>query len=359
MELVSSGPIRTPVAPAFPQRIFSADGQVIEYLVSCPMHTIDTLDWRPIKFALNGMEINLQRPIHVSTPYHPENRAGNENAEAFCTILRVQTPPAVDLSAQDGWSIVERLLEWIRIKCRHYWVFHGFTGFGALYRGTVFTKSGHDLSVQNVASYAPGVVVRPLTEAIWLSIREELENETEIPVSDAIFCDALLSVAARDEIKALLEAGVAVEVAMTQLLKEVSSIAPTSSAKKKFISQKGECDRFVKKLTEWPQLLGLERASDFKCPEMHSTWVQSVLELYRLRNAAAHSGTLKSTTSTTDVMSLMFAANTLLEYCRVQRTRVGLKNYSMPDGNTPVQQILSCNSALIFTNTGVLKGQLS
>jgi hypothetical protein len=93
MELLSSGPIRTPVAPAFPQRLFSADGQVIEYLVSCPMHTIDSEDWRPINIALNVGQIYLQRPIHVSTPYQPEKRFGNEDAEAYCTILRLQTPP--------------------------------------------------------------------------------------------------------------------------------------------------------------------------------------------------------------------------------------------------------------------------
>jgi hypothetical protein len=358
MELISSGPIRTPAVPAAPKQIFSADGQVIEYLVSCPMHTIDGKDWPPIQITVNGSQINLQRPIHVSTPYQPEMRVGNEAAEAFCTILRLQTPPDTELSAQDGWKIIERLLAWIRIKCRHYWVFHGFTGFGAMYRGTVFTKNGRDLSVQNIASYAPGVVVYPLTEAVWLSIREELENETEIPVSDAIFCDALHSVAARDEVKALLEAGVAVEVAITQLLKDVSSVPPASPARMKF-NKNGDRDSFRKKLTEWPQLLGLEQASDFRCPEMHGTWVQTVQELYQLRNAVAHSGTFEPLTSATGVMSLVFAANTLLEYCRVQRSRVGLKSYSMPDGRTPLQQLLSCNNAVLYTNTELLKCLLS
>jgi hypothetical protein len=157
----------------------------------------------------------------------------------------------------------------------------------------------------------------------------------------------------------LLEAGVAIEVAITQLLKEASSLPPISSAKTKFRNQKGDRDRFAKKLKDWPQLLGLESATDFRFPEMHSTWVQSVQELYQLRNAAAHSGTLRTSTSATDLMSFIFAANTMLEYCRVQRSRVGLRNYSMPDGYTPFHQILSCNNALIFTNTGPLKGQIS
>jgi hypothetical protein len=357
MQLIASGPVRTPELPSVPGTIFTTDGQVHEYLVSCPMHTLDARDWQPIRLLLDNRQILVQRPIGVATPYKPEKRTGSEGAEAFCTILRLQTTPGGKMSPQEGWAIVERVLDWIRIKCRHYWIFHGFTGYGALYRGATFTKESSSLSVLNFAAYAPGVVVRPLTEPIWLSIREELESGTEIPVSESIFCDALLSLAARDEVKAVLEAGVAVEVALTQLLREVSSTGPNSPAKAKF-KAKGERIRFREKLLDWPQFLALQRAADFKSPEMQDDWVDKVQELYQFRNAAAHSGTLR-TKSTTNPMALIIAANGLLEYCRAQRLDIGLSTYSMPANTTPLQQLISCNNATLFATAGPLNCTLA
>src|ERR1035437_1435893 len=327
------------------------EGQLIEYLVPFPMHVFEELAWPPITYQSDGVPVCIQRPITVTTPYQPENRIGNEGAEAFCTIFRLTTLPGAELTPQEGWEIIERLLEWVRIKCRYYWILHGFTGFGALYRGTSFTSSGRRLSLRNMASYSPGVVVLPLTRALWMSLRDDLEGKAEIPLADSIFCDALLSLAARDEMKALLEAGVAMEVAITQLLIEVSLMKPDSASRTKFRKEQGDFHSFRKKLTEWPQSLGLERAADFRCEGMQDTWIEGVQGLYKLRNCVAHSGKLKSGTPSARAATYIFAASTMLEYCRLQRFRVGLENYSMPAGSSPLQQLILCHDAILDTTT--------
>lgn len=348
---LTNGGIRTVVAPVPPKYTFDGDGQVIEYLVPFPMHMIDARPWKAISYTADGDPISIKRPILVSVPYQPEVKYGNEGAEAFCSIVHLRTPPNVNLPYHNGWKIVERLLEWIRVKCRHYWLLHGITGFGALYRGTVINREGRKLTLQNVASYGPGVVVRPLTEALWLSIGEELARNTEVPLADTIYCDALLSIAARNDMKALLEAGVAAEVAITQLLTQVCSTLPDNSFKAEFRRVQGDFDPFKKKLTAWPQRLGLESVGSFTYPGISESWVQTVQELYQLRNKVAHAGELRPNVSMTKVGLFIFAANALLQYCRSQRAIVGLEDYSMPLGTNSYEQTIVCHDAFLATDS--------
>ena len=151
---------------------------------------------------------------------------GNEQADAFCTVIRLSTPSTFQLSTDEGWRIIKRLLEWIRVKCRHYWLLQGIAGFGAAYRGTLFVRDGNQISYQNVALYGPNVVVNPLSLELWSSMAFELETKAELPLADSIYCDSLLSIAA----------GVAMEVALTRLLVDVSAAQPSSPAKISFMA---------------------------------------------------------------------------------------------------------------------------
>jgi hypothetical protein len=345
-EALINGTIRIVAAPIAPQYIPASDGEVVEYLLSFPMHIVDHRDWKPIEYLADGVLVTIERPLSLSAPYLPGNRFGNEGAEAFCSLVRLKTPVGASLGYQEGWKIVEKLLQWIRVKARHYWILHGSAGVGALYRGTVFMRDRQKLTLQNMATYAPGVVVRPLTEAIWLSIGDELANSADVPLSDALYCDALLSVAGRNEMKSLLEAGVAAEVAITQLLLEVSLTKPDSQSKTDFRA-KGDWDPFKEKLIAWPQRLGLEAATTFTFPGMPSGWVQKVQELYALRNGVAHAGIRKAIGPSTHVGVYIFAANALLEYCRAQRLGVGLRDYSLPVGVIAYEQTVACHSAYL------------
>jgi hypothetical protein len=113
---------------------------------------------------------------------------------------------------------------------------HGISGFGATYRGTLFVKDGKQISQQNIATYGPNVVVNPLMLEVWSSIGLELEDEAELLLADSIYCDSLVSIVAGDTMKALLEAGVAMEVALTKLLVDACTSGPSTAAKANFIS---------------------------------------------------------------------------------------------------------------------------
>jgi hypothetical protein len=359
LDWITNGEIRVASEPSVPRYIFAGDGQAIEYLLPYPMHLVGkrNLEWKPIEYIADGVPISIEPPLSLFTPYQPEGwRLGNEAAEAFCSIVRIRTPPGATLNYLDGWKIVGRLLEWIRVKCRHYWVLQGFTGVGAIYRGTVITRQDKTLSLKNFAMYAPGVTVKPLDEEIWLSIRHELIGRAKVPLADSIYCDALLSIAARDEMKALLEAGVAAEVATTQLLIDVSSTTPDTASKAEFRrrQEEGDYPSFKEKLTKLPQSLGLQPATDFACLGFRNGWVNKALELYRLRNGVAHAG-IEFGKPLTDAGSLIFAANATLEYCRAQRSSCGLVSYSLPQGTSSFEQTISCHGAFVDTSSSTFE----
>lgn len=251
---------------------------------------------------------------------------------------------------------VKRLLEWIRVKCRHYWLLHGINGFGATYRGTLVTRDGTNISQQNIAMYGPNVIVSPLTPEIWATLLLEMNSNAELPLGDSLFCDALLSIVAGDTTKALLEAGVAMEVALTQLLVDVAVSFPPSPAKTNFIKNKGDRQPFGKKLTEWTKKLALEDVGTFSFKGIPPNWYVTVGELYKLRNGVAHGG--RASSNYADVVKSMFAAGTLLEYCRLQRLQFGLCVFSMPPNSSPWQQIRFCHDASISTQSNVVAATL-
>src|SRR5437764_426025 len=82
------------------------------------------------------------------------------------------------------------------------------------------------------------LIERPLTEEVWLALSQELNAGEEPPVSEALFCDALLSATAGDEIKAVLELGVAAEVELSDLLDTVSQLVPDNPDKTDYRNKK-------------------------------------------------------------------------------------------------------------------------
>src|SRR6185437_1389542 len=107
---------------------------------------------------------------------------------------------------------------------------------------------------------------------------------------------------------------------------------PNTREKKKFLKQQ---PRFVPKLREWPQKLGLDNAELFSQTGFPPAWVDSVCELYRFRNSVAHSGKLKSTNPMQHLSSYIYAVNALMGYSRAQRLKLSLPHYSYPATLSP------------------------
>jgi hypothetical protein len=183
---LSNGPIRTVTGPAQPTMALDSERSEMEYLISFPFHAIDPNPWPPICFVSRGIPITVYRPIGTTATHSTTIQMGNEHADAYCTVIRVSRPNSFELSGDDGWLIVRRLLEWIRVKCRHFWLLHGINGFGASYRGTMFSRDGNTITQQNLAMYGPNVIVNPLTLGIWETLAGELQSNCEAPIEDSL-----------------------------------------------------------------------------------------------------------------------------------------------------------------------------
>jgi hypothetical protein len=240
------------------------------------------------------------------------------------------------------------------VKCRHYWLLHGISGFGATYRGTLSVKDGKQISQQDIATYGPNVIVNPLMLEVWTSIGLELEDETELRLADSIYCDSLMSIVAGDTMKALLEAGVAMEVALTKLLVDASTSGPSTAAKANFIRSQGDWQTFGKKLCTWTRKLGLQPIEDFTFDGIPPKWHLTVRELYKLRNGVAHGGQISIRNDFNAIVEGMFAAGALLEYCRVQRLQLSLGVFSMPANVSPWKQVRFCHNANISVTSNAV-----
>jgi hypothetical protein len=194
-EPLSNGPIRLVTGPAQAQFALDSDRWEMEYLLPFPFHALDPSPWVPLSISSNRIPITIYRPVGTLGRLPATGQTGNEEVDSYCTMIRLSCPNDVELSADEGWKIVRRLLEWVRIKCRHYWLLHGINGFGATYRGSLFTREENRITQQNLAMYGPNVIVNPLSREIWETLAKELEDGLEPPIEDgsiAIPCLASL-----------------------------------------------------------------------------------------------------------------------------------------------------------------------
>jgi hypothetical protein len=189
---------------------------------------------------------------------------------------------------------------------------------------------------------------------LWQTFANEINSDARPPVSESILCDALLSTVAGDEAKSVLELGVAAEIEITQLLRDVSRISPRTPQKDKFV-KKGERDKFYEKLEVWPQKLGLQKTQAFAPTGNFGPWLDLVKELYRLRGSVAHSGSLAGTTEHSATNYLM-ATNVLFDYCWEQRRSVGIPVYSYAGTRRPFQQIVLFKGGEISAETNTAVG---
>lgn len=340
---LSNGPLTQATPPAVPTARFQEDGQLIEFLLPFPMHVVDPNPWPLLAVPLNKQTLFIHKPVLIGQRLEAPERLGNEAPDVFCSIIRVSSTsasaPAGPPSPAEAWQMIEQLLSWIRVKARHYWLLSGQDGFGSLFRGTVFTQKGVDVAQHNIAVYGRTIIVKPIDAELWLTLSEELGHQIAPPVSEALFCDALLSWVSGDEVKAVLEMGVAAEVEISTLLGDVANSPPSTADKTEYL-KKGDRRSFYQKLSDWPQRLGLKAVEKFAMQGLYRDWVDVVKELYELRGSVAHSGTLRAGVTHKSAAEYLFAANALFAYSREQRRGATLPIYSYPDARAPYNQIV-------------------
>lgn len=337
---LSNGPITFRTPPSLPRLCLPSNGTRVSFQLSYPIHIIDDAPWRPIQVSISGRPITINKPVVVTSGVLTE--LDTESPDMYWTNLTVDCGDFGALTPTNGWEVVHSLLGWLRIKCRHYWLLHGSTGFGSRYRTTIYERADLHISQQNSVGYGSNVIVRPLTREIWESSELELSSNAVKPLSDSLYCDALLSLAAGDIAKAVVEAAVATEVAITQLLIDVAHQLPSTQPKAEFLERErqGKYARFGEKMKDWPQKMGLPATSTYRPSGFPPSWLTDAEFLYRERNLVAHSGMVSNLTGGPTLSQMVFAANATLQYCREQRLELGLTVFDMPEGQTPFGQTL-------------------
>ncbi len=356
---LSNGPITFRTPPGLPRLCLASNGTQVSYQLSYPIHIVDDAPWPPIQVLVSGRHLTISKPLVIASGAPTEQ--DTESPDFFWTNLNVNCPERGQLTAANGWEVVHSLLGWLRIKCRHYWLLHGSTGFGARYRTTIYERAGFQVSQQNSVGYGSNVIVRPLSREIWESCGTELSSAAAKPLSDSLYCDALLSLSAGDTAKAVVEAAVATEVAITQLLTDAAQQLPSTQSKAKFLERErsGKYARFGEKMKDWPQAMGL-RATSTYCPAgFPPAWLADAELLYRERNLVAHSGVVSATTDGLTLSRMVFAANATLQYCREQRLELGLNVFDMPTGQTPFRQTLCFVDGAFASVTNKVEGWLT
>lgn len=202
--LVSNGPLRFKTPPAAPVTI-TGDGLLLEYLTPYPL-LADQGAWPLLTLAIGMREITVERPIVYPIDTTASGTFGNDMPELFCTVIRALIPAERDRKGieKEVYDSIHLILQWLRVLGRQYWLLQGPTGYGSYCRGSLFARLGQTLRQENFAVYDKTVLVKQLTASAWVSTQENISRQIPVPVSDSILCDALLSIAARDEVKALV-----------------------------------------------------------------------------------------------------------------------------------------------------------
>ncbi|HET9342873.1 MAG TPA: hypothetical protein VFO25_08170 [Candidatus Eremiobacteraceae bacterium] len=339
-----NGPVRVVTPPAAVPQMSPADRRIFEFLVPYPILMVDRAEWPPLHVDVDGTPVEIYKPVGAVGAFEPIGRLGNESPEAYCTIIRATMPVTASLSPEPLWKLLEVILAWIRVRSRQYWLLHGSTGFGATFRGSKIEHGRMD----NFVGCGPTIVVRPFSREMWADIGKDITTRATPPLSESILCDALLSVVAGDEIKALLELGVACEIELTNLLAAAAKSTPSTPDKAAFIADDGDWDRFKVKLRNWPQRLGMDDVATYSPAEVPTDWVTLVLELYKLRNGVAHGG--RKNVAGTSVQTYVFAANALFRYSAAQKGRLSLSHYGVGPEADPADQVVLYRDNYLFSN---------
>ncbi len=341
LPLTNGGMSLTTPPPSAPAQVLAEPGQMVEFLLPFPIYIVDTQPWPSIKTQVKNVEVTIEKPICKPLGFSIPFAFSNQVADLHCTVVRTLTKHregTAMASHSDLFSAVLSCLQRIRVVGRQYWLLEGSAGVGPYYRGSMFSRNQSSVSQRNFVSSGDTIVVKPLTKAIWESIGNDIVRSNPVPLSESIFCDALVSYVTQDPAKCLVELGVAAEIEITQLLDEMSQKQPTSSIVSEYLSRKAKpSDVFRWKFEQAAPAFGLTSRAIFKESGLPGNWSDGVLRLYKSRNKVVHTGSCVVVDETTnaarplragDLERHIYCMEAYFYWSYVQRTRLGLSRLS-------------------------------
>lgn len=327
---------------------------MIDFSVQYPVFIADPLEWSALGLNLDGVEIQLLKPVSMFLSLVPGPEMSSNLPQSAVTSVRFVEDADLSHSPTQLAPLLTRVLSWLRTTCRQFWILSGIHGSAAKYYATTFLR--REISIEQTFSvYAGGVVVKPLRSETWRALASFINEQHLPPVSDSLFCDGLNSLVSDDYKKAITEFGIAAEIEISTLLNNVSAISSSSSTKREYERKKDALkDHFGWKFREATVGFGLTDPRSFTCDGGPSGWANTLLDLYKLRNKVVHSGEclVKDAETRTDrpvsfmdVAHFAFAVEMLFQWSDEQRAGFSLPPVRPGWGTFKSRPISSINDA--------------
>jgi len=277
-----------PHSPLKPR--LNEDCQLFDFLLPYPIQVFDDGIWPALLVNRNDIEVSLLKPAFRPVDLAGGLTVGNERPDLFASVFPAVIPGSSRSYAAKPakvFSVVADAIRWIRILTRQYWIGTGSTGVSAQYRGSAFRVERREVYQSNFAHYGQAVLASSLDLSVWHTLIQPVEYSIQPPVDQTLFCDALLSLAMQETATATIQLGMAVEIAITNLLDDLAAEQPKSEATRNYRSSYAS---FRSKLAEHSVAFGLSDPGKYHMEWAPPDWVGHLGVLYEGRGKAAHSG---------------------------------------------------------------------
>ncbi|WP_041855346.1 hypothetical protein [Candidatus Korobacter versatilis] len=315
-------PVRTTDPP---KKTSLPDITIFEFPIIGAVAIADALPWDPIEIDRNNLRMRIFKP---KPALHSVTVGGELTTQAIdirSTLFRVEcellgqadTPNVLDV-----FPVVNEFVHLIRIVARQYWLGLAMANEGSVTQGVRTRIEAGNAVFTGQGSYSVPFIVTGLTSFGWHFLGDLFVNQCFPGTAELLLCDALVEVRRGALAQAALLLGVASEVELSTFLNDIATWKGLSKNKRQAIAD----TKFREKLVTRTVELGIPDPQGITIPPFAPGWAQTLLELYRIRNQAAHGGTATVTVGSvvrpidlTDTARFIFAVEALLAWTAQQR----------------------------------------
>lgn len=340
-------PVRTADAP---KKTDLGDCTIYEYPIIGAVALADDRPWEPIVLSRRGKVLRLMKPRVGVTSVQAQGTLTDQFMDFRYTVFALQTevfPEEQTPQPLELYQAIYELSHLIRTVARQYWIGFAMANEGSVVQATRTRIESGIATFFGQGSFSAPIIVSALTEDSWRFLGLLLSLPAFPSTAEVMLCDALLEIRRGDLLQAVLLLGVASEVLTIEFLHELISRAALSNTKKDNILNASFKQKFLIETVG----LGVVSPEGMLMPGFPKGWAQTVCELYRLRNQAAHGGTCvindngnERLLEMRDISKYLFSVEALFCWVSRERNRLGIPNpvtATMLPGGYPVRAVFT------------------